>query len=58
MERDFKSIPETHKKRLKFDYKDRIKSIMEAIDINFLFLTKVVSPYSNMFKFFLNVIIL
>lgn len=56
MERDFKSIPEEHKKRLKFSYEDRIKEIREAIDINYQFLLKIVSPYSSMFKFYLNVI--
>ena len=55
MERDFKSIPEEHKKRLKFDYDERIQSIKEAIDGNYEFLLKIVSPYSSMFKFYLNV---
>lgn len=55
MERDFKSIPEEHKERLKFNYEERIKNIREAIDRNYEFLLKIVSPYSSMFKFYLNV---
>jgi GTP1/Obg family GTP-binding protein len=56
MERDFKSIPEELKKRLKFSYEDRIQNIKEAIDRNYDFLLKIVSPYSSMFKFYLNVL--
>lgn len=55
MERDFKSIPEEHKKRLKFNYEERIENIKNAIDRNYSFLLKIVSPYSSMFKFYLNV---
>jgi hypothetical protein len=55
VERDFKSIPEEHKKRLKFNYEERVENIKNAIDRNYSFLLKIVSPYSSMFKFFLNV---
>lgn len=55
MERDFKYIPEEHKKRLKFNYEERIQNVREAIERNYEFLLKIVSPYSSMFKFYLNV---
>lgn len=55
IERDFNSITEEHKKRLKYDYKERINSLKEAINNNYKFISNIVSPYSSMFKFYLNV---
>ncbi len=54
MERDFSSIPQEHIKLLKFDYKVRLEKMKKAIWRNYLFLLKIVSPYSYMFKFFRN----
>ena len=53
MERDFKSIPEEHKKRLKFDYEERIRNIRDAVDRNYEFFFKIVSQYIIMFNFYL-----
>jgi hypothetical protein len=55
MERDFNSIPEEHKKRLKFDYKEKIENIKIAIDHNYDLLKNIASPYSSMFRFYFNV---
>lgn len=55
MERDYNSIPEDHKKRLKFDFMEKIEKIKNAIDSNYNMLLNIASPYSSMFKFYLNV---
>lgn len=52
MERDFSSIPEKHIKLLKYDYKERLEKLRKVIWKNYLFLLKIVSPYSHMFKFY------
>ena len=54
MERDFNSIPKSHLQMLKYDYKERLDKLRKAIWKNYLFLMKIVSPYSHMFKFFKN----
>jgi hypothetical protein len=54
MERDFNSIPKSHLQMLKYDYKERLDKLRKAIWKNYLFLLKIVSPYSHMFKFFKN----
>jgi hypothetical protein len=55
MERDFNSIPERHKKLMKYDYHERIKKLKEAIKLNYSLLLKIISPYStSMFKTFKN----
>jgi carnosine N-methyltransferase len=54
MERDFSSIPVDHIKFLKYNYKERLEKLKKAIWRNYLFLLKIVSPYSYMFKFFKN----
>ena len=54
MERDFSSIPKNHIKLLKYDYKVRLDKLRKAIWRNYLFLLKIVSPYSHMFKFYKN----
>ena len=52
MERDFNSIPKDHLKLLKYDYRERLDKLRKAIWKNYLFILKIVKPYSNMFKFF------
>lgn len=54
MERDFNSIPKHHIRMLKYDYKERIDKLKKATWRNYLFLLKIVSPYSHMFKFLKN----
>lgn len=56
MERDFNSLSDDHKKRLIFDYNERINRLKKSIWQNYLFLLKIVQPYSYMFKFFKSVI--
>ena len=56
MDRDYKSIPEEHKKRLKFDFSEKIEKLKSAIEKNYNMLLNIASPYSSMFKFYLNVI--
>lgn len=55
MERDYKSLPEDHKKRLKFSIEEKIEKIKTAIDQNYNLLMNIASPYSSMFKFYMNV---
>ena len=52
MERDFRSIPESHKSRLSFNYQSRIDRIKKAIWQNYTFLLKIVQPYKSLFKIF------
>jgi len=54
MERDFNSIPKHHIGMLKYDYKERLDKLKKAIWRNYLFVLKIVSPYSHMFKFLKN----
>jgi hypothetical protein len=58
MERDFNSLSESHRNRLKYNPADRIDSLKKAIFKNYLFLLKIAQPYKNMFKFFTAVNIL
>jgi hypothetical protein len=50
MERDLNKLSEEHKKRLKFDIKERIFNLKKAIFRNYFFLIKLVEPYKHMFK--------
>ena len=52
MERDFKSLTETHLKRMSFNYTERLNKLKAAIFQNYTFLLKVADPYKNMFKLF------
>ena len=52
MERDFKSLTETHLKRMSFNYTERLNKLKSAIFQNYTFLLKVADPYKNMFKLF------
>lgn len=52
MERDFNSIDEKYKKRMSFDYKERIEKMKKAIWQNYTFLLKIVQPYKSMFNVF------
>jgi hypothetical protein len=54
MERDFSSLLKHHVQMLKYDYKERLDKLRKAIWRNYLFLLKIVSPYSHMFKFLKN----
>ena len=52
MERDFKTIDEKYKKRMSYNYMERIEKIKKAIWLNYTFLLKVVQPYKSMFNVF------
>ena len=52
MERDFKSLTETHLKRMSFNYTERLNKLKSAIFQNYTFLLKIADPYKNMFKLF------
>ncbi|MCQ2819544.1 MAG: carnosine N-methyltransferase family protein [archaeon] len=52
MERDFSSIDEKYKKRMSFNYLDRVAKLRKAIWLNYTFLIKIVTPYKSMFKYF------
>ncbi len=51
MERDFSTIPQRQKDYLKLNYSNRIEKVKECVIKNYLFLLKIVQPYSYMFKF-------
>jgi carnosine N-methyltransferase len=53
MERDFKSLSESHLKRMSFNYTERLDKLKLAIWQNYSFLLKVADPYKNMFKLYL-----
>jgi len=55
MERDFNTISENQKKYLKFDYSKRIENIKTCLLKNYMFILKIVQPYSYMFKYEKNV---
>ena len=52
MERDFKSLTESHLKRMSFNYTERLNKLKSAIYQNYTFLLKVADPYKNMFKLY------
>jgi hypothetical protein len=52
IERDFNSLSEDHRNRLKYKPSERIEKLRRAIFKNYLFLLKIVQPHSHMFKFF------
>ena len=52
MERDFKSLSESHLKRMSFNYTERLNKLKSAIYQNYTFLLKVADPYKNMFKLY------
>ena len=52
MERDFKTLSESHLKRMSFNYTDRLNKLKMAIYQNYSFLLKVADPYKNMFKLY------
>ena len=52
MERDFKSLSESHLKRMSFNYTERLDKLKMAIWQNYSFLLKVADPYKNMFKLY------
>lgn len=52
MERDFESINQAYKDRMKFSYIDRIAKIKKAIWQNYTFLLLIAQPYKSMFKMF------
>lgn len=51
MERDYSKLSDDHKKRLKFDYVEKIENMKKAVFRNSFFLSKLVQPYNYMFKF-------
>jgi hypothetical protein len=56
VERDFASLSEEHKNRLKYKPEERVDKLKKAIFQNYLFMLKIVQPHSHMFKFFRSVI--
>ena len=52
MERDFKSLTESHLKRMSINYTERLNKLKSAIYQNYTFLLKVADPYKNMIKLY------
>lgn len=52
IERDFKSIDDKYKKRLSFNYLERVDKLRKAIWLNYTFLIRIVAPYKYLFKYF------
>lgn len=52
MERDFESINQIYKDKMKFNYTERIEKIKKAIWQNYTFLLLIAQPYKSMFKMF------